>query len=88
MDLIPEAMKKPAAAKKPLVALEANQPSDNHKGSAIPYKCGKILVSQSKKSYRVFLKATDKVDATVPWGNYSTRAKAWAAALDRIAKGK
>ena len=82
-------MKKPGAAGKPAmpVAVAAGRPAmppDNTSGKSIPYARGKVLVSQSLESYRVFKKVEDRVDYRMRWRWFQTRQAAWSASLDYI----
>ena len=60
------------------------RPADTHKGTAIPYKHGKVLVSGKMQGYRVFPVATDTKERRVGWKQHPTRDAAWSAALDHI----
>ena len=81
-----EMSKKPAAAV-PKTAAPKGRPSlppDTHKGKAIMYKQGKVLVSAAQEAYRVFPSASDTKERRIRWKQHPTRIAAWTVALDTI----
>ena len=59
-------------------------PHDTHKGKALYYGPGRVLVSQSLQAYRVFMYKGARAEKRVFWSQHSSRSGAWSQALDLI----
>ena len=77
----PVAMKRPAAAK---AAVGRPRVPPSTMGTSVEYNGGKAQISISKQGYRVFQRATERVDRLVKWERFRSTREAWHAALDLI----
>ena len=53
-------------------------------GTSVEYNGGKVKISIGNQGYRVFQRATDRVDRLVKWERFRSTREAWHAALDLI----